>query len=751
METKADVNVIKLNILFPLILDALEKSAPAMTSLVPASQYKKRESGYSSRSSSTSSAKVKLDSQRKSLLRNSIEVENMDSNNANNKSTSKGKISRNERATSEQFVIVDDADIKREESNSPHPIIEVVLEDPQQPGINLNYDRHKFNEILKRRSIQQTMDQFLSTPESVKKKKATRRKSCYYSFSDEKAPDAFVEKTAKGVDKANGIEPKSAFEIRRSRRKSVCAEKFNFDPTPASRNSNRKSKPSADVKEIEALVALGEKTEEVEPNVNQTKVDEEKVPDKDAERVADDKETAEVVTESAVMTKLKPGRKKRQRSQLEPSVHEVKQAAKRRKTEETDYEPVVIDEVIEDIWHVSLATVEKELCARFLVKWDGFPPTENTLEPFEHVAHADVLKEYVKRKFEMHQDRIQVAMKSLLDSSRGHFELYISKPKSFILSKLANFDVLRFECNILAFIYTYEKITGYSEFMRLLRYNNILYKFLQKIQREQSTNGSIVKAIMKKEKKAFQFTVENKIDYDAVPDFKYLQKVDYPTKSKSENGCKCEGVCKKNSNCCPQTKGLDLVYDVDGRICALKHQMIVECSDACSCNMSCPNRAKANKISVCLFKTADRGWALKTLESIPAGKFVIEYTGELITQAEAKKRTRLYNKTGVTFLFDLDYNEDGEATYSIDATNGGNLSRFINHSCNANLQTWPATSCSEDPKMHRLYYFSLRQIRAGEELTVDYGGGVHIVPGSTPPKDAVRCKCGADICKGYIF
>jgi len=279
----------------------------------------------------------------------------------------------------------------------------------------------------------------------------------------------------------------------------------------------------------------------------------------------------------------------------------------------------------------------------------------------------------------------------------------------------------------------------------------MLYKFHLMIEASDANNEPFLKKVMRKEKDAFKVTVENLVDYDNVPKFKYLRKVKYE-KTGFEFGCQCDNGCSKTSECCPKTMGNEFVYDIDGRICALSHQMIVECNAYCNCELSCPNRRKKTTASVCIFKTSDRGWALKTLESIPAGSFVIEYTGEVIDQAEALRRSTIYKQTENNYLFDLDYNEESEATYSIDATHQGNLSRFINHSCNANLQTWPVTSCNENPKMHRLYYFAMRNIRAGEELTVDYSGGILLNQPVPPPReDSLTCKCGAVNCKGYIF
>lgn len=439
---------------------------------------------------------------------------------------------------------------------------------------------------------------------------------------------------------------------------------------------------------------------------------------------------------------------------LEPQAKKAKKSfAIKSEDEGDDTEEVtanIIDEVIEDIWHVDLNYTNHDWFPQYLVKWDGFPPTENTIEPYEHVCHADVLKDYVRRKFEMHDDRIKEAMDVQWELSLSLYDKYLSKPRAFIEKKLRRFDPLKFKCNVLAYIYTYKKVGNTCNFMRTLRYHAILFKFYELNEQFKQKSRETLSLVMKQEND--KFTIENTINFDAVPKFEYLKQVKNPFTDPIDGwGCSCEGECNKLSNCCPKSRDLEFIYDVDGRNSASVHQMIVECNDLCKCDANCLNRRKTTKIPLCIFKTADRGWAIKTRENIPPGTFVIEYTGELIDQTEAVKRSSKYRKIGNNYMFDLDYNENSEATYSIDATNAGNLSRFINHSCSPNLQTWPATTCNENPKMHRLYYFSLNQIRAGEELTVDYSGGVHFGPIVKPPKGADICKCGSANCKGFIF
>ncbi len=113
-----------------------------------------------------------------------------------------------------------------------------------------------------------------------------------------------------------------------------------------------------------------------------------------------------------------------------------------------------------------------------------------------------------------------------------------------------------------------------------------------------------------------------------------------------------------------------------------------------------------------------------TREAIPPRRKVIEYTGERISRREAKRR----GQGNITYLFTLD------DYWTIDGAFGGSGAEIINHSCDPNLYSWIF-------KGHILY-MSLRAIRKGEELTVDYRFSDKI--------ERVRCACGAPGCRGVI-
>jgi SET domain-containing protein len=110
---------------------------------------------------------------------------------------------------------------------------------------------------------------------------------------------------------------------------------------------------------------------------------------------------------------------------------------------------------------------------------------------------------------------------------------------------------------------------------------------------------------------------------------------------------------------------------------------------------------------------------------IRKGKYILEYTGRRLRVKEANN---LYYSRPSTYLFAL---SDGHTV--IDGIGPGSL---INHSCRPNCR-----ACEEDG---RVFYYALRNIAAGEELTIDYNLG-------NSSEREMPCYCGAPNCRGSMF
>ena len=107
------------------------------------------------------------------------------------------------------------------------------------------------------------------------------------------------------------------------------------------------------------------------------------------------------------------------------------------------------------------------------------------------------------------------------------------------------------------------------------------------------------------------------------------------------------------------------------------------------------------------------------MADIKAGSYVTTYLGELIDHDEAERRGKKYDEVGMTYLFDLDY-AGLDTCYTIDAARYGNISHFINHSCDPNLQVANVFINNIDIQFPYLCLFACRDIVKDEELTFDY-------------------------------
>ncbi|XP_074073238.1 histone-lysine N-methyltransferase SETDB2 isoform X2 [Macrotis lagotis] len=87
-----------------------------------------------------------------------------------------------------------------------------------------------------------------------------------------------------------------------------------------------------------------------------------------------------------------------------------------------------------------------------------------------------------------------------------------------------------------------------------------------------------------------------------------------------------------------------------------------------------------------------------------------------------------------------------DAIYLLDATKEGNVGRFLNHSCNPNLFVQNVFVETHDRNFPWVAFFTKRHVKAGTELTWDYG----YQAGSIPEKE-IPCQCGFHTCRKRIL
>ena len=112
------------------------------------------------------------------------------------------------------------------------------------------------------------------------------------------------------------------------------------------------------------------------------------------------------------------------------------------------------------------------------------------------------------------------------------------------------------------------------------------------------------------------------------------------------------------------------------------------------------------------------GFGVFALEPINKNTRIIDYAGELVRNDESEAREERYLADGCIWVFRVN------RTWSRDAAVGGNIARFISHSCEPN--------CWIEVAGKTIWIRASRFIRAREEPTYDY---------ATDGEQSIPCPC----------
>lgn len=150
-----------------------------------------------------------------------------------------------------------------------------------------------------------------------------------------------------------------------------------------------------------------------------------------------------------------------------------------------------------------------------------------------------------------------------------------------------------------------------------------------------------------------------------------------------------------------------------GKNC-LNRVMSIECDPDCALGKLCTNQRfrKFQNAPCTVFITENKGFGLFASADIPKDAFIMEFVGEVVSMTAFKKRSKEYEKQKLRHCYVM----SSAGANLIDATKKGNLTRFLNHSCdpNAETQKWTVNGVC------RIGIFSKRIIKAFEEITINY-------------------------------
>lgn len=213
-------------------------------------------------------------------------------------------------------------------------------------------------------------------------------------------------------------------------------------------------------------------------------------------------------------------------------------------------------------------------------------------------------------------------------------------------------------------------------------------------------------------------------------------------------------------NCsCIQKNGGVLSYTALGVLLNYK-ALIHECGPSCLCPPNCRNRISQAGLKVRLevFRTKDRGWGLRSWDPIRAGTFICEYAGEV---AETSMGEELERENEDNYIFDatctnepLDVMPENSIESPkipfplvITAKKGGNVARFMNHSCTPNVYWQPVLRESNNEAYLHIAFFAISHIPPMRELTYDYG----TVQSSQAEQRKRKCLCGSLSAEGIFI
>ncbi|XP_020218226.1 histone-lysine N-methyltransferase, H3 lysine-9 specific SUVH4 [Cajanus cajan] len=258
---------------------------------------------------------------------------------------------------------------------------------------------------------------------------------------------------------------------------------------------------------------------------------------------------------------------------------------------------------------------------------------------------------------------------------------------------------------------------------------------------------------------------------------KVAKNVKLPT---SVSGCRCKGDgCRDPTTCaCATLNDSDFPYvsHNGGRLVEAK-DVVFECGPKCGCGPNCVNRTsqKPPRYRLEVFRTAKKGWAVRSWDFIPSGAPVCEYTG-ILARTEDMDSVLENN-----YIFEIDClqtikglggrerrSQDGEIPtnllgkyddqssesapeFCIDAGSTGNVARFINHCCEPNLFVQCVLSTHHDLRLARVMLFAADNIPPLQELTYDYGYALDSVLDSDGNIKQMPCYCGAPECRKRLF
>ncbi|KAI4369726.1 hypothetical protein MLD38_018140 [Melastoma candidum] len=245
-------------------------------------------------------------------------------------------------------------------------------------------------------------------------------------------------------------------------------------------------------------------------------------------------------------------------------------------------------------------------------------------------------------------------------------------------------------------------------------------------------------------KESVPVLVFNDIDNDNEPlRYEYLVSSIFPPfvihSVGNSTGCECVSSCGVDCFCLKKNGG-EMVYDQNGFL--LKGRpMISECGPFCKCPPFCHTRVtqKGMKHRLEIFRSREVGWGVRSLDLIPAGAFVCEYAGIVLTKDQAQifavsgdslinpgRFTPKWEEWGDISDVFPDYvrpphSSDPPLDFAMDVSKMRNVACYISHSSVPNVMVQNVLYEHSNLCFPHLMLFAMENIPPMGMISLDYG------------------------------
>lgn len=225
--------------------------------------------------------------------------------------------------------------------------------------------------------------------------------------------------------------------------------------------------------------------------------------------------------------------------------------------------------------------------------------------------------------------------------------------------------------------------------------------------------------------------------------FEYLPKTTFPQfvfhQSGKATGCECVDNCADGCFCSMKNGG-EFPYNIQGLLVRGK-PLIFECGPFCSCPPSCRNRVaqKGLKYRLEVFRSAQTGWGVRSLDLIQAGAFICEYTGVVLTREQAQILTMNGDSLIYPNRFSDRWAEWGDLSqiypeyvrpsypsippldFSMDVSTMRNVACYVSHSSSPNVFVQFVLYDHNNLMFPHVMLYAMENIPPMRELSIDYG------------------------------